>query len=1078
MVLINKKEYPGTHFKEIHNEEYFNLKIYPQLNELETDAGFISDFVEAYQLEGKTLEVEIRGNCELTDFVRDNTPKTKSLSKIVYVYSHFEKIEIPDNIKVFISNFNDHLVENPYKIKFGNKYIYLTDESLPIFQKHFWYYFKNETFCYSNLICYTMIIKNGGPLLEQVLTENLGIIDRWCILDTGSTDGTQDIIRRVLKNHKGQLYSEPFVDFKVSRNRCLELAGKSCKFILMLDDTYSMRLDLRGFLDEVRGDQFSDSFSLMIQSDDTEYYSNRIIKSKTELRYIHTIHEVITDKDNINVTVPVNRAYIYDHRADYMETRTNNRKQFDLNLLFKEVEDYPDDPRSLYYIAQTYGCIGDEVNKAKYFELRINHPVQGYIQEKIDACFELGRCYNFKVNCFTKELKQNGVSPEEWEIIEKLYLQAYSLDKKRPDGLYFIGIHYYLNKNYQIAYDYFKLAFETGYPLESQYSLKPTLSFHFLPRFLAEVCYYQKDFQLGLKACELFLSSEKFNKPGDESWNLMQNWYSIHSNLVKMEINKIYKVNIQKKLIVFVTDGGWEPWSGKDILTKGMGGSETWIIETARYLVSEETDVAVFCNTLEPSYFEGVGYNPISLFHNFVANNFVDTVIISRHTEYIPVAIHGNTGSVYVIFHDVLVPETIIPYHYKIKCLFGLTDWHSSMIKNNFPGFQVKTSNYGINPSDSVYSKNKNSFIYSSFPTRGLVVLLKMWKQIKTLLPDATLNIFCDLEHKWSNQVAPQMMNEIKSLLKLNKNGIKVHGWVTKSVLTSYFQESEYWMYPCIFEETFCLTAMEAAVNGCFVITNGLAALGETVGNRGLIIPGNPLTLSWQNECLLQLSKLTEDFKQTKIQENYQHALSLSWKSQTEKFKELIKEEMLNWTNDVPPGTKQHFISILKSLPVGSNILEIGTFEGTGLVEMLKTVPESTATVIDFWENYYEQDNLLKTKTIVNYKTDTEFNFYKNTKNFKDRITVLKGKSNEMLKNLKDQFNFIYIDGSHKCMDVYFDAMMAYELLKTGGIIAFDDYRFNKGDILNSPYEAIEHFRKEKNLTLIHEDYRIFFKKN
>ena len=83
-----------------------------------------------------------------------------------------------------------------------------------------------------------------------------------------------------------------------------------------------------------------------------------------------------------------------------------------------------------------------------------------------------------------------------------------------------------------------------------------------------------------------------------------------------------------------------------------------------------------------------------------------------------------------------------------------------------------------------------------------------------------------------------------------------------------------------------------------------------------------------------------------------------------------------------------------------------------------------------------------------------------------------------MLKNLKDQFNFIYIDGSHKCMDVYFDAMMAYELLKTGGIIAFDDYRFNKGDILNSPYEAIEHFRKEKNLTLIHEDYRIFFKKN
>ena len=141
---------------------------------------------------------------------------------------------------------------------------------------------------------------------------------------------------------------------------------------------------MREFLNEVRGDQFSDTFSLMIQSDDTEYYSNRIVKTGTGLRYIHTIHEVITDKNNINVTVPIDRAFICDHRAQYMEDRTNNRKQFDLELLFKEVEDDPDDPRALYYIAQTYGCMGDEINRAKYFELRIAHPVQGYFQEKID----------------------------------------------------------------------------------------------------------------------------------------------------------------------------------------------------------------------------------------------------------------------------------------------------------------------------------------------------------------------------------------------------------------------------------------------------------------------------------------------------------------------------------------------------------------------------------------------------------------------------------------------------------------------------------------------------------------------
>ena len=221
----------------------------------------------------------------------------------------------------------------------------------------------------------------------------------------------------------------------------MDLCGTSCKFIVMLDDTYELKGNLRSFLHEVRGDQFSDSFSLMIQSDDTEYYSNRVIKSQTKLRYIHTIHEVITDQDNVNVTIPKDRSFIFDHRSDYMEQRTTDRKQFDLELLFQEFKDYPDDPRSLYYIAQTYGCIGDELNKANYFEKRINHPVQGYIQEKIDACFELARTYNFKISPITKEPYQKPLTDQEWDICENLYTQAYSMDPKRPDSLYFLGIH-------------------------------------------------------------------------------------------------------------------------------------------------------------------------------------------------------------------------------------------------------------------------------------------------------------------------------------------------------------------------------------------------------------------------------------------------------------------------------------------------------------------------------------------------------------------------------------------------------------------------------------------------------------
>ena len=102
----------------------------------------------------------------------------------------------------------------------------------------------------------------------------------------------------------------------------------------MLDDTYIVKGNLREFLTEVRSDQYSNSFTLFIHSDDTKYGSNRIIKSDSGLKYIHRIHEVITDKNNINIVIPENRALIFDKRIDYMEKRTMERKQLDLDLLY------------------------------------------------------------------------------------------------------------------------------------------------------------------------------------------------------------------------------------------------------------------------------------------------------------------------------------------------------------------------------------------------------------------------------------------------------------------------------------------------------------------------------------------------------------------------------------------------------------------------------------------------------------------------------------------------------------------------------------------------------------------------
>ena len=892
-IVLNKKEYPNTGiFEKVYIQEYCNLSIYPLVGELERLAGFLNDLAKAFNADLKVLADQ---QLESIQFLKDNLIETINPTDmdIFYIDKSFNgELTNLENM-VIISKFNENFDKKfRYKIKiFYDLVVYMDEIHLTTFKETF-FFDQNGQFNYDNLICYTMIVKNAGKGLEQVLKDNLNIIDRWCILDTGSTDGTQEIIRKVLKDKPGRLYEEPFVDFKVSRNRCLELAGTTCKFIVMLDDTYSIRGDLRNFLSRTRGDQFSDSFSLLIESEDNEYYSNRIIKSQTGLRYIHRIHEVINNENNINVTIPKQDAFIFDNRSEYMEQRTMDRKQFDLELLFKEVEEFPDDPRALYYIAQTYGCMGDEKNKAKYFKLRIDHHVEGYIQEKIDTLFELARCYNFKIDYLTHEPLKEHVTQEQWLVCEDLYLRAYNLDKKRPDSLYFIGIHYYLKGDHQLAYDYLKQAFLIGYPINSQYSLKPTLSYHFLPKFLAELCYVFGDYQTGIDSTHLFLTSP-INGPEKDSWNLMSNWYKIHTNLIKIPPLINPPKQLERPVFAIVTDGGWEPWTGSDILTKGLGGSETWIIETARN-VPENYFVVVFCKCTQPSFFEKVGYNPIEMFHQFVSTHAVKHCIVSRYTEYVPVALRGNVENVHIIFHDNLSRELIIPVHPKIKNIFGLTQWHANQIKSEFPQFANITnwSNYGVDQTlfNGNVEKVRNRFIYSSFPNRGLIVLLKMWPKIVMEFPDATLHIYCNLEHEWVNKNYPDMMQSIKKLLRINRTGVQVHGWVSKRELAHAWNISEYFLYPCIFEETFCLTALEAAISRTCVISNGLAALSETAQN-GVLVEGNPLSYDWENRCFERLKYIikSSNYKNSLVEKNYQWAKDFTWPDKTRRLMQFIE---------------------------------------------------------------------------------------------------------------------------------------------------------------------------------------------
>jgi predicted O-methyltransferase YrrM len=146
-------------------------------------------------------------------------------------------------------------------------------------------------------------------------------------------------------------------------------------------------------------------------------------------------------------------------------------------------------------------------------------------------------------------------------------------------------------------------------------------------------------------------------------------------------------------------------------------------------------------------------------------------------------------------------------------------------------------------------------------------------------------------------------------------------------------------------------------------------------------------------------------------------------------------------------------------------------------------IKNADITVIDMWEDYKEVGGTIGTVDKIK-ENHVERIFYQNieTSGLKHLFTIKKGNSFDVLLGLvKDnlQFDVIYVDGSHTLLDSYADILLSFELLRIGGVLIIDDVPFNKGDVLNSPLEAVKYFvqRNEKRITILHSGYRLFLEK-
>jgi len=123
--------------------------------------------------------------------------------------------------------------------------------------------------------------------------------------------------------------------------------------------------------------------------------------------------------------------------------------------------------------------------------------------------------------------------------------------------------------------------------------------------------------------------------------------------------------------------------------------------------------------------------------------------------------------------------------------------------------------------------------------------------------------------------------------------------------------------------------------------------------------------------------------------------------------------------------------------------LQIGVFTGNAsvwLLENILTDPSSLLVDIDPWcgnlphESVYDWDDIQEA-------------YQEQIKPYGKKVQAFKAFSGDWLKEHREGgFDFIYIDGDHLPESVTLDADLSWDLLKSGGIMAFDDYEWDHPD--------------------------------
>lgn len=355
---------------------------------------------------------------------------------------------------------------------------------------------------------------------------------------------------------------------------------------------------------------------------------------------------------------------------------------------------------------------------------------------------------------------------------------------------------------------------------------------------------------------------------------------------------------MKNKLTIAFYAGTCLPIHARSLEERPLGGTETGLIRVAALLQERGHEVTVFTSHRAPPESK-----PRYIFHeNLLKVGSFDVLVTVQQWKPLFYGARAKraffwTGDGFSEYANFGIGDLRVVQ--RIEKFLAVSNWHANSFseKSGFPRDKAHVVGNGVQLQyfNGSEIRNPKRLIYSSAPYRGLVLLPKIFQDLKKSFPELELHVFSAM--KIYDTDKPYQGREVAEFERIKAvfsqmPGCVMHGNVVQSALARELMKSAVYVYPNFVRETCCITAMEAQAAGCAIVTSDLGALPETTGDAGFTIGGevgSPQYLQQFSDAVRKILNEPNLWKKFSDVGLARSAKEFSWERVTDRFEQALE---------------------------------------------------------------------------------------------------------------------------------------------------------------------------------------------